>query len=401
MTRRLTLLLILLLAFGCAPAADPSVTPSEFTAVLWVRDSTGHWFLFDTGSPRSMIRPSVVGLPAGTFGEYQLPNFKVTGIPDVLPPLLVTEALPARLLQVEARGEVEPLGGVIGADILETFRFAIDPREPFLRLNDPPGTRYSDTEPLSLDVELRGGGRTCADERCWDFSATRLVVPINIGGVETHALVDTAATYVTVSRTLVPRLEEAGPVSQLIFDTRSGPAQESLARVAHISVGTIDGDAAQLPQVPLLVGDPAVMDPALSRLHVETGRRVEVLLGHSFLRRFVTEIDMSSCASIKLHAIEPQELELDDFESFGFFASVSEECWDVTAVVRDSTIARDGLVAGDCIVAIDDVPRTDMTETEALADELLAGDAVTLTVRRSDGDQTFVVGRDDHLPPTR
>ena len=399
------LALTLVCSVGCtsdpeAGELEQTVAPYVFTVVPWVRDTSGAWFLFDTGSPRSMVRPAVVGLPDGTFGDGDPAGFEVPGLPLPTHPLLITEALPARLLRVEASGEITGLGGVIGADTLSEFRFAIDPIDSRVFINDLAGTRYGDGEPLSLDVELRGGGRTCIGDDCWSFGATRLIVPITIGGVSTHALVDTAATYVTVSRSLMGRLEARGPVSRLFLDTEAGPANESYARVPEVRVAARGGQAAVLSQVPLLVGDPATMDPAFARLHVETGRRVEVLLGHSFLRRFVTEIDFR-VPSVDLHRLDDPPLDLDRFETFGVWLSVSDDCWTVSRLVRDSSLAREGLRVGDCIGAINGAARSDLSEVEARSADLVIGTELTLSVRRGAENQTYIARVEDHLPPAQ
>ena len=76
--------MFLLLVACTTPAYEPWSTSYVHTVVPWVRDSTGHWLLVDTGTPRTQLRPSTVGGPPG---ERVVPGWSAGEVTDPSLPL--------------------------------------------------------------------------------------------------------------------------------------------------------------------------------------------------------------------------------------------------------------------------------------------------------------------------
>src|SRR5689334_22776932 len=68
--------------------------PSLTSAVPWLQDPFGNWFLVDTGAPRTLFTPSAAGLPPG---EYRMAAEEMAEL-VIDAPLVVSDALPEDLL---------------------------------------------------------------------------------------------------------------------------------------------------------------------------------------------------------------------------------------------------------------------------------------------------------------
>jgi hypothetical protein len=217
--------------------------PRPDSAVPWVQDERGYWYLLDTGAPRTLVRPEA-------------------GLELLETEPVVTEALPEDLLLAPTD---ELIGGLLGADVLLA--------QPWWREGDqvyfgapPEGL----TLLASVALEPVGGGQTCLpDGQCYDYGATRLLVDLELEGRPLTLLLDTGATYVTLS----------------------GAAGEGLGLDPERELAELSARVGDLEQGGVLVsrGD-AFLDEALLHLSDEVGRPVDGLLGQSLLAAYVVGI---------------------------------------------------------------------------------------------------------------
>lgn len=382
---------------GCVAAAPAGEVVPYFPGyVPWLPDDQNNYFLVDTGSPRTMLRPRVFDLPDDTpLFEDAFPDWQVLGVEPGASPLVVTESLPNQVL---ANG-VSGLGGIIGADLLSKRPFALDPQFGNFYIHPTPESFAGVGDGLQVSLELRGGGGTClADGECFDYPATRMIVEVIIDGVETHALVDTAAGFVNMTRALYDRLPKtARPYVEIDY----GSDVLNLSRAATVEVGQ-----ARLDDVVIEVSDDKY--EALARLHVETGVRVELLLGTSFLANYVTSIDHSQPAmtlypypdrSYLRQVSRVQGLGIARFEGLGgAVLELDEACYRVIGMARGHRAEAQGLRLDDCITSIAGFDRALAPQARQYLAERALGDAIRVEILRAGETLEMELELEDILP---
>ncbi|HUS66666.1 MAG TPA: hypothetical protein VMZ28_19145 [Kofleriaceae bacterium] len=363
---------------GCADQAPQESwsVPYVHTVVPWAPDADGVWYLVDTGSPRTQVMPEVAGRASAYAGEVEVPGFDLAGLYDGAP-LLVSASLPARLQAALAAGEITAFGGVLGSDLLATVPFALD-RDGGQILFGAAASALADGG-ADVPVELLGGGRACLDDGlCYDADASRLIAPVELDGAPLEALVDTASTFVTIPVAVMLRLLDHDPGLRMAVVDLEGETV-GITRLP-VRWGGVERTVA------VLVVDG--LGPSLSRLHVETGRRVEMLIGHSLLEQFAVAIDHAG-PSVSL------------VERAGFVAAPATigvgllvrddgTCFQPISVVRNAPAAAAGVALDSCVVAIDGVAAGAAGAGDAASrlGHLAAGDRVALSWRPGGGEAT-------------
>ncbi|MEQ1566785.1 MAG: aspartyl protease family protein [Myxococcota bacterium] len=342
--------MFLLLTACAGPTYEPWSTGYVHTVVPWVQDSTGHWLLVDTGTPRTQLRPSVVG---GEPGLRTVPDWSVGEVRDV--EVVVSEALPDPVLQAEADGEIVGLGGIVGADVLLRQAFWMDPRSERLWFGDaPPGIEVATT----LAAEPTGDGETCLwDGPCFSFRDSRMIVDVEVNGEPLALLLDTAATYLMVD----PRTRDRIGLPAHWFDFGDDAFEVG---AADVSIGGLD-----VPSVAVSVTD-EVFTESLVRLELEVDRPIDGVLGHTVLRRFVLGVD-APAGELSLSTYTSGEWDpLPQWVGLGFRSSVvADGCFVVGMVIGDSDASAAGIGAGDCVTAVDGLTPDDV-DAGALMDHL-------------------------------
>ncbi|MEQ1567502.1 MAG: aspartyl protease family protein [Myxococcota bacterium] len=336
--------------FACAPAPEPEPWSMAVvhSVVPWVQDSTGHWLLLDTGTPRTQVRPDVVG---GRTGFRSPPGWTVGRFdPDEV---LVSDDLPQPMLEAEARGDIVGLGGIVGADQLLTRSWWLDPRASTLWVDqDPPGVR-SVTE---VPVAPEGVGRSCfSDVPCFDYEGARILVDVAIGGETLTLLLDTGATYVMLEPAAMDRLGLS--VHDWDFGDMIVPIAAARVRL---------GDAVA-EDVAVMV-TPEDFAESLIGLELEVDRHVDGVLGHSFLRRYVLGLDAPG-GTLSLGAYTAGSWDWrTHWVTPGFGVDDGDaDCFTVRFVVDGSPAADAGLGPGDCVGAVDELRPQDVSADEVMA----------------------------------
>lgn len=334
------------------------MVPYSHSGVPWVFDD-GRQYLVDTGTPKSFVVPMVAGMEDDAFVLSTLSGWDVQGI-GAESEVVVTRDLPAAILPM-----IGPdFGGILAADILAEQPFMLDPRRGRLILDDDgvfDEWLVETEEPTRAPVSVEGGGVMCmTEERCFEHDGLRILVDVEIEGTTTTALLDTASTYTTMGQRL--RDELAGDPMRPSVSISRGWDTWDFIRVDELSVF-----GATLCDVPVRVRPD--VDTALARLSVETGHRVELLLGHSFLLHFMTGVDYDHGVLTLARYSQQVPVETEMFESFGVWISEpvpDSRCRFVTALAHGSSASEAGLGVGDCIVTIDGRESSEWSESELM-----------------------------------
>lgn len=395
-----TALLFVLGTLSCSEPNDETslsvgfAEPYSFSVVPWVFDAAGNTYLLDTGTPRSRILPRVFSLGETTLSEQMRPDLGIRGFSSAQQPLLVSSQMPAAITAAVQAEELTTFAGILGADILAQTRFAIDPRTRSLLFGTAIDSAQGIGAGVDLDVRLAGGGRTCiADGACFDFGPSRILFDVRINGIAATALLDTASTFTTLAPGLATRVERAGPTRIVEFERVVGDEVFSgrLGDVAQIEFGT----GHVFENVTVIVADD-LLDTAMTRLHVETGERVEVLLGQSVLESYLAQIDIAA-PSVRLYPYSPLGPRLARTPThFGFAARRAGECATVTYLVRDTPVAIEGLEILDCITRFDGVLIEDVQAPSQGDPGRGIGDVVVIVVDRDGVEFEFEAVYDDY-----
>jgi hypothetical protein len=379
-----------LAAMGCAPAPEPRVVDAAFFGVPFVQDDAGRWFVVDTGSPRTLVAPAVAGVGGAGVTEAVLPGWQVAGLDTGGVPVVVVDL---GFLADRGALSLEPFGGLVGADLLMREEVvAFDHRggriafQATERVLEPPRPAA-----MATRFEVLGSGRTCIDGSCFDYPASRIVVPVEVEGVATYAVLDTGATFTIALHTLVARLPALAERPRAVLGGATFTRTTALAL----------GKAGANPSVANTIVMESRADEVFAKLQIETGRRVELILGHSLLADHVTEIDHGK-GVLALYPYAGGENPFESwFVSIGLALRQGDACFDVVEVEAGSDAALHGLAPGDCIVAVDGMRAAD-TPLDAVLDHirtLAPGTRIPVEMQRDGAALTLVLSVHTLLPP--
>lgn len=352
---------VVVLLVGCQ-TPTPWTAAYVHTVVPWVRDSTGAWFLVDTGSPRTQLRTTVRD---GPVGEQPAPGWSAAGITSDAE-VIVSDALPPLLLAAEEDGEIFNLGGILGADRLAETPVWIDPRNEQLAFVEPPPGTVSVAE---LAVEVTGSGETqLADGTVVTWDRARMLVEIEVEGQPLTALVDTASTYLVLTPAAVSRTG----TEFYSYEFAETPEEDGL----ELGFVSVDAGGLVVPDVAFTRATEALTE-SLVRLSIEVDRPVEALLGHTLWRRYVTGLDYRH-ERVELRAYDDGHWTIASHRvSPGVGLEDDDGCFRVRWVITGSPAEVSGLGLGSCVTRVGDWTPADLTATELLDALAVAGAGAT------------------------
>ncbi len=330
--------------------------------VPWIFDDDGYQYLIDTGTPRSFVTPGVAGMDSDVFVTTVVDSWDLQGVGAGVE-VVVTNDLPPAIVPMMG----PDFGGIMGADLLSAERWLLDPvRSRFILDDDGDFTPWltETAVPVRVPVAVTGGGVTCMQtDRCFEHDGLRMLVDVMVEGRPVTALLDTGATYTSMGVALLGQLDQEQPDGEqprpLVTISR-GWDQWRFARVDAMAVGD-----AEVRGVPVRIHPE--LDTALARLSVEAGRRVEMLLGHSFLLNFATGIDYPARVLTLARYDDPGPLETEMFVSYGIWLVGSPFAGGaprVAGLVHGSEAEAAGLGIGDAVLTLDHRDATSMTTVE-------------------------------------
>ena len=354
------------------PIRMVSGTPAVATRYeLSTTEDWSGWFFVDTGSPVTLIDTQPLGLSEGLYS------------------LSVVETMGLSFLEREgialALGEPESwTGGILGGDILRFFCLHLDYRG--LRgalytgcLTETLGSLEGVDPPTEVPIQPRGGGRLFLDDGSHiDVGPTRVLVEVSIEGSRETAVLDTGASTPVFAPGLGAALFRAMPdrptLSGVPVTTVSGTQDATLMRLSSMSMG--DSEIASVAC--LWVADPTPFED----LSQEVGRRVQLLVGGSFLRYFAFSMDYPAKKLTLARYRETPHIDPEEFHSVGaIFHGENGEVL-VERVFPYTDAWEKGLQKDDVVVELDETAVSNVQEIEDLLDTRLVEERVLFTLQR-------------------
>lgn len=374
----------LALAAGCAPQP---VAPEAYAATYfeqfarpWVTDADGRWFLLDTGVPRTVLEPEVLGLQRDDFHEAPVP-------PDVwrdsagfnqgtLPLVAVHAGLPFE--------DLMEFGGLIGMDLLGERTVTFDPGTDqivFGPYEHPPQRAH-------VPVRVLGPGTTCFDQDCYDYGASRRIVQGSIDGVAAQLLVDTGAVPLVLTNSFFERLPDRPDRPGFFVRAR----QEGAMHMVRTESLHLDG--VSLTDVPAEVIETSAQ---FARLQLETGVGIDGVIGYDVLRHFATTLHPHE---LVLSRVDDALVEPEDMVGLGVGVVDEGDCFAVDRLLVGGGPELQGLVLGDCLVEIDGIRPGDQAFLAWMADlgSLALGASVHVVLRRDDQDTAMTLQTETLMP---
>lgn len=370
-----------LMSIGCADESAPNETRYsapyfQHSDLPWISDGNGRWFLLDTGSPRTLLLPESIGEEQEYFSEDLISPEKWrdgAGFNKGNDPLVIVEF--DRSLIGFATAD---LGGIIGADLMLSRRFTLDPRSTRIQFGDAKETLSDVIASQSTTMRMLGSGSTCfgGSARCVEYAPSRMIVQVEIEGTVANLMIDTGSRWMVLSSSFFSRLEVFP--DRPTFTLFNNETSLVFARTKAVTLGD------------LIVSDVGVQlqdtDGRWARLQIETGVRIDGVLGFDFIKRFGTTFKAYD-EKITFHGFSSMDHYVEDFEGIGFRATDDGECFRVDFLLEGGDSQRQGLVIGDCLV---DVGGNHPGEKDAMAhffayvDTLAAGATVDVVVKRGE-----------------
>ncbi len=306
--------LVLALATGLGGCEDPAPeyagvpgTVVRFTLDDWVpavqatRGGEPQVLLVDTGSPLTFVTPPPAGREAAPLEVLGLtfPAAAVVAL-ELFRPTETCQALPAN--------------GLLGGNLLGLFRLGLDYRAREAVVSEAAGAEppvSSETaDPVTLAVEIEGGGTVPTVVGPVTAGPTRVLLPVTVEGVPATAVLDTGASLTVLGRDLLGQLPPARP--RLCCDlvaTAYGREKTELTRLRELRLG-----AAVLQNVPAMITSESTF---LRPLSEEVGSKVGLLIGGSALRHFAVTVDYPRRRVVLRRFLRQDHLPADEYVAPG------------------------------------------------------------------------------------
>jgi hypothetical protein len=365
-----------------------------------VEGGAANTFLVDTGAPLTMLdRDDYTDLEDGKHA-LTLEAFELS-FPE----------LDVAVFDVFTYAQ-DTFSGILGGDVLSNFALSVDYQGQTLWLDDawqgqlPLGLDPASVgETLFVSADVRGGGRALVPGDCpggcgtIDIPATRFLVEVE---VEDRAspltlLVDTGASSVVLSPTLMAELggDTRPRLDGITVGTANGLTTAYFTRVWRLALQ--GGDQVELSSVPVLV---FASDDLLDGLEGEVGRKVDGIVGASFMRNFAVTIDFPGETLALAPYTNLDHIDQNEWVGVGFTMSKIAGQWQVEDVYPGTDAAVAGLTSGDLISEIDGQSTAPLNreQVNAILDAFAVGEAVTLGIDRGATIDVVAVEVEDLLP---
>ncbi len=282
-------------------------------------------------------------------------------------------------------GAILVVAGIVGSDFLTGKALTIDYRNSqgylLAEADGPPavdvGTGASVPIPFQL---LGGGGFQIPGDGTVTAGATRIIVDATVEGVPIKAMLDTGAVYSIISEPLLASLDAADrPKLEGVKVIQSGQLLETtLTRVATLEVGDL-----------ATAGPDVIVNPAIfAALSGETGVAIDLLLGGTFLRHFLTTVDMPAALLRLAPFTETDHINPNEWIGPGFRVNDGPKgdfiVWDVYS---GTDADKAGVVPGARLAEIngESVKDYDVEEFRLLMTTFEVGTVLTFGFRATDG----------------
>jgi hypothetical protein len=347
------LALPLLLALGCSSKSSPSssapapVATSEVQAFSHITNltpvqvsvgSTTGWGIVDTGDPVVELDPAVftsassaeITLPAITVASTTVHNVLVLGSDDGL-------TSPDPSFPLAANIGCGALCGRVASFNYRDVTFALGSAAP-----SPPSGLLAETV-LGFSFEGGSGG---------GVPRSRVIVTVNIEGTDHSMMLDSGASYVTLTEASYSAI------------TSDGRAQISLTRVKSVAVGGAEVTS-------MVVAHSSAFDTIIGNVSTDVGHTIDGSLGGTFLNHFYVTIDYPN-TQLHLAPYSDHSFAIDPAENLGFsLGTFPGGGYGVAEVLAGSAAESKGVEMGDAVLEVGGQSLASLTASEAV--ELLFG----------------------------
>jgi len=261
-----------------------------------------------------------------------------------------------------------PFGGVLGANYMLATGIKVESSGDSV-IAGSKAPDQGDPTALAVDLRASGAAQTCfrPDEHCFAYDGDRLLVDLEVDGVEMVGLIDLGAPDVHLTPEGWAKLQSETDVFErdnvAFIDAAPGDVDVMLFVADRVSVGeAVAGNVV----IGTRLADDGAEHPLtrrLDRFEDENGFRVDALVGRSFLDNFDLYFGTDNLIDFASPSNGPRVLS-EPTVGIGFGAPVvdSQGCWRVQLVLAGSEAAeRLGVKHGDCILSVAGVEPTDMT----------------------------------------
>ncbi len=336
-----------------------------------------HSFLVDTGAPLTHADTAVYDLDGLVEGDFDAFGLRFYDRPIV----------PIALFGDEEACDGTQRGGLLGGDVLRAFSLAGDYLSGKLWLFDElAGDVPTEAEvgaAATVPMQVRGGGRfRVGDDDVVDVPATRVVVDLDVEGVTVPMLLDTGASYVSISPTLVDLDDGRPTLGEIAIRTARGEEQIRVTRLRSVA----PGGAAEVASVPAIV---LPDDDLLAAISDEAGVALRGLLGGSYLREFVFVIDYPAEELRLARYAEADHIDRREFIGPGFDVEPCGDGFYVGEIYEDTGVGDDhDIRVGDRVIAIggETLAGKSTVEVEDLYRGVAPGTVLAFRLNRWEGD---------------
>ncbi len=326
-------------------ASEPSAIPLEAQVVdglllapAAVDGVSGAPLVVSTGSPWTELDTSQ--FKGAATPDYRSPGtvrrLHVAGLALAQPPLIGS---PGATL-----GSVQT-GGALGGNLLRQFHLRLNYRDREVSLVDRPAPSNLQAPVATTPFELRGGGTlryaTFAGWRELSYPSSRVLLSAVIDGKPCTLLLNSGS----------PTALSTAFFSQLVGDGRrvlSFAADTRLTRLKSVTVAGVEAKG-------IIATDSTKLQAVLEDLEKETGVKVDGMLGSTFLREFLVDVDYPR-GELTLRRYQSNAHIQDELTRLGAFLQASANGEYVISRVLPGTDAeKQGLKVGERVYSINAV----------------------------------------------
>ncbi len=307
--------------------------------------------IVDTGNPLVLLDPStfgsVAGLPQNGGNVSSISLGSQTAKNVYVLPTNAGLTSPDPQLPLSANVGYAAIGSYVATFNYRDVTFGLGTVAP-----PPPAGLEPETV---LDFAFEGGETLDGVQ----IPRSRIVVTVALEGTDYRMIVDTGASYLTVSGAAFTALTSDGraQIDGGTAETTAGASTSSLARAKSVTVGGVAVDS-------VVVAYDSSFDTNLGAIGTDAGETIDGSLGGTYLHDFYVTIDYPA-KKLHLARYSNTTFAIDPGHRIGVDLALSGSSYVVGATSGDA--ASKGIAIGDTLVSIDGVSLDGLSVSEAAA----------------------------------
>ena len=181
------------------------------------------------------------------------------------------------------------ISGLIGGDVFTNFNWILDYGSENFTLLPKNSNLQRENSEVTIPFELKGGGiYQLSNNEKVKVGATRHIFKINVEGLSVKALLDTGASYVVLSQSAYNKLDNTDRPQ---YGTTEVVTVTGKINAPLTEFSSIDFEKSYISVSQHNIKGVIVPDSFLKPLEDETGVKIKMLLGGSFLSNFRLRFD--------------------------------------------------------------------------------------------------------------